>query len=208
MIDGATSEEDFRGRVGQLLTGGADLIQLRDKRLDDRQILQRAGILRRLTADTACCYIVNDRPDLARATDADGVHLGQEDLPIALAREILGPRALVGVSTHSLPQAMQAEAEGTSYVGVGPTFASTTKTFDQFPGLNLLEQVAGTVRIPSFAIGGIDAGNLHRVQGTGIRRIAVSSAVWQAADVEAACRQLRNALAEVPLDPSWRGEQD
>ena len=125
--------------------------------------------------------IINDRPDVAAAADADGVHLGQDDMSVKDARAIVGPRKLVGVSTHSIEQGRQAVLDGANYIGVGPTFPSVTKQFDAFPGLELLRQVAAEIRLPAFAIGGITAANLSEVRGAGFHRVAVSSAVTQAA---------------------------
>jgi thiamine-phosphate pyrophosphorylase len=124
--------------------------------------------------------IVNDRPDVAAIVGADGVHLGQDDVSVKDARSVLGPRKLVGVSTHSIEQARAAVLAGANYIGVGPTFPSRTKEFTSFPGLGLLRQVAAEIRLPTFAIGGIDQVNVAEVLATGIRRIAVSSAVTAA----------------------------
>jgi thiamine-phosphate pyrophosphorylase len=138
--------------------------------------------------------IINDRPAIAAAVDADGVHLGQEDFTVKDARHVLGPRALIGVSTHSLAQAQQAVLDGANYIGVGPTFPSATKQFAEFPGLDLLRQVASSIRLPALAIGGIDAGNVDEVLATGASRIAVSSAVVTAASPRVAASELLSAL--------------
>jgi len=199
LIDGGTSAPDFRHRVSQLVRTGVPLIQLREKRLSDRDLLDRCRLLRELTHDTRTRMVVNDRPDIAVAVGADGLHLGQGDLPIAVARRIVGPQMLIGVSTHSLSQAQQAIAEGANYLGVGPTFPTSTKCFDHFPGPTLLREVALVVPGPKFAIGGINLQNLEVVQATGIERVAISSAIWQAADVAAISKQFLNRLA--PLHP-------
>jgi thiamine-phosphate pyrophosphorylase len=139
--------------------------------------------------------IINDRVDLAQVLKADGVHLGQEDLPLPLARRLLGPTALIGVSTHTLQQARQAASEGASYIGVGPTFASPTKSFDQLSGPELLREVAGEIRLPAFAIGGINLDRLDEVFACGMHRVAVSSAIWSQAAPAAACHQFLARLA-------------
>jgi thiamine-phosphate pyrophosphorylase len=123
---------------------------------------------------------MNDRPDLAVLSLADGVHLGQNELSVKDARNIIGTDRLIGVSTHSLQQARQAVLDGASYIGVGPTFPSPTKSFDHFPGLELLRAVAAEVSLPAFAIGGISAENVEQVIAAGFRRIAVRSAVADA----------------------------
>ena len=180
LIDGAESEIEFEQRLKSLITAGPDLIQLRDKRLDDRIMLERAHRLRQLTRDTEILMIINDRPDLALLSDADGVHLGQDDMSPAEARQILGPDRIIGLSTHSVVQAQKAVGEDISYIGVGPTFASTTKEFDDFPGPNLLQQVASEISLPAFAIGGIGLDQIATVLETGIHRVAVGAAIWQA----------------------------
>src|SRR3712207_5176281 len=131
------------------------MVQLREKSLSDRELLERARQVRRWTRETGTLFIVNDRPDIARLAEADGVHLGQEELPVKEARRLLGPEALVGVSTHDLEQVGQALRDGASYVGVGPTFPSQTKPFPDFPGLEFVRQAAAETSLPAFVIGGV-----------------------------------------------------
>lgn len=190
LVDGGTTEVDFRSMIESLAAAGVGAVQLRDKRLDDQTLLERARQLVVATANTSTLAIVNDRVDIALAARADGVHLGQDDLPVATARKLAGPRLLIGVSTHSIEQARQAVLEGANYLGAGPTFASSTKQFDSFPGLDFLRQVSGEVSLPTFAIGGITAENLPQVLSTGVRRIAVSGAITGAAEPAAAATQL------------------
>jgi thiamine-phosphate pyrophosphorylase len=137
---------------------------------------------------------MNDRPDLALAVGAHGVHLGQEDMPANLARRLLGPRRLIGVSTHSIEQARTAVLQGASYLGVGPVFESRTKSFDIYPGLDLVSTVAAEIRLPAFAIGGIDLTRLPLLMACGMPRVAVSSAVWQAASPAEVCREFMRQL--------------
>jgi thiamine-phosphate pyrophosphorylase len=138
--------------------------------------------------------VVNDRPDIAVLADADGVHLGQDDLRVKDARAIVGPRRLIGVSTHSIEQARAAVLDGANYLGVGPTFPSRTKSFDAFPGLDFVRQVAAEIRLPAFAIGGIEATNVGEVVAAGLRRVAVGSAVMGDAKPRAAVAALRERL--------------
>lgn len=199
LIDGGGSamernEVAYRQRVEGLIAAGVDALQLRDKSLDDRTLLSRANLVRQITRGTRTLLIINDRPDIAAACQADGVHLGQEDLPVYEARQILGSRALIGVSTHTIEQARQAVLDGANYLGCGPTFPSTTKHFDQFPGLPFLRQVAAEIALPVFAIGGITAENLPQVLETGMKRVAVSGAVWNDNASTAAVRQLLTLL--------------
>jgi thiamine-phosphate pyrophosphorylase len=137
---------------------------------------------------------VNDRPDIAVLSQADGVHVGQEELEVRDARRIIGPDRLVGVSTHSIEQACQAVSDGADYIGCGPTFPSGTKDFDHFPGLDFLRQVAAEISLPAFAIGGITLDNLSQVLHTGFARIAVSGAITNSADPPAHVRSFLAAL--------------
>src|SRR5690606_20385257 len=145
---------------------------------------QQAGVL----------FILNDRPDLARLVGADGVHLGQDDLPVKEARRILGPDALVGVSTHDLDQLRQAILDGASYVGVGPSFPSGTKDFAELAGLDYVRAAHAETSLPMFAIGGIHEGNIAEVVTAGARRVAVSAAISQADDPRVVAACLRAAL--------------
>jgi thiamine-phosphate pyrophosphorylase len=177
-----------------LIAASADVLQLRDKGLDDRRLVERARLLREMTAGTATLLIVNDRPDVARLVRAHGVHLGQGDLSVKDARAIVGPEALVGVSTHSIEQARQAVLDGANYLGVGPTFSSGTKQFAEFPGVALLRAVAAEIRLPAFAIGGVAPGNLAEVLATGMGRIAVGGAITTAGDPAAVAREIAARL--------------
>jgi thiamine-phosphate pyrophosphorylase len=196
LVDGRDSPEAFESLVASVLAGGADVVQLRDKRLEDRTLVDRAHRLRRLTREAGKLFIMNDRPDLAVASDADGVHVGQEELTVGDARRLVGPRRLVGVSTHSIEQLRQAVLDGADYVGLGPTFAGGTKQFAQFPGLDFLRAAAIETRLPAFAIGGITLDNLASVVETGIFRVALSGAVVGAADPAAAINELRLRISE------------
>jgi thiamine-phosphate pyrophosphorylase len=190
LVDGGSSLDAFASLVRGLLDAGVRAFQLRDKSLGDRQLFERARALRRLTASTRALAVVNDRPDLAVLADADGVHVGQEDLAVREARAMVGNERLVGVSTHTLPQARQAVLDGADYIGCGPTFPSTTKTFDSFAGADFLKQVARQITLPAFAIGGVGPENLAQVIDAGFLRVAVSSAVTQSEDPAASAKRL------------------
>lgn len=198
LVEAGDSDHSFCEQVAALVEAGVGAIQLRDKRCDDRLLLARARQLVAATRQSDTQAIVNDRPDIAAAAHADGVHLGQNDLPVCEARTIVGPRQLIGVSTHSLEQAKQAVLEGANYLGAGPTFASTTKAFAKFPGLDYLRQVSDEVSLPTFAIGGITASNLADVLATGIQRVAVAGAVTGASDPASAAQALQSALKNAP----------
>jgi thiamine-phosphate pyrophosphorylase len=202
LLDCRKSEQDFHHLAAKLVAAPIDVIQLRDKQADDRTLLERGLLLRKLLRDQtrhhdrAPLLIINDRPDLAVLCEADGVHVGQEELPVAAVRRVVGSNMMIGVSTHSLVQAKQAVLDGADYIGVGPTFPSQTKSFADFPGLGLLREVASKLTLPAFAIGGIDSDNLQRVLETGIKRIAVGSAILAASDPITMCHELADALID------------
>jgi thiamine-phosphate pyrophosphorylase len=190
LVDGGESIVGFERMVAALVEAGVGMVQLRDKKLDDRELIERARSLRRLTRGTKTLAIVNDRADIAAAVQADGVHLGQEDLSVKDTRAIVGTRMLIGVSTHNLGQARAAVLDGANYLGAGPTFPSRTKAFDEFAGLDFLREMAAEIRLPTFAIGGIHAENLNEVLATGAERAAVGHAVTGAKDPGSAARAL------------------
>jgi len=159
------------------LEAGAGIIQVREKKMSDRELVTYGRLVRNWTAQAGALFIMNDRPDLAVLTDADGVHVGQEELSVRDARRIVGPSRLVGVSTHSLEQARQAVLDGADYIGVGPVFTSTTKNFSKLAGLDFVRQVAAEITLPAYAIGGITLENLDEVLACGARRVAVSDAI-------------------------------
>jgi thiamine-phosphate pyrophosphorylase len=146
-------------------------------------------------------FIMNDRADLAALADADGVHVGQNELAVGEARSILGAGKLVGVSTHTAAQLEQALQDGADYVGCGPTFSSRTKDFAALAGLDFLRAVANWTALPAFAIGGITLQNVSQVLETGFRRVAVRSAVWNADDPAAAAQELLAILEQGDRHP-------
>ena len=196
LLDGRGSLSEFQRTVGQLLAGPVDVVQLRDKNLSDRALLERARALREMTRRQGVLFIMNDRVDLAVLASADGVHLGQDDLTVKDARMWMGVDALIGVSTHSIAQARQAVLDGASYLGCGPTFASSTKQFDSFPGLTLLREVVREIRLPAFAIGGMDSTNVQQVCDAGMLRVAVCGGVVNAPDPAEAARRIRGVLLD------------
>lgn len=195
LVDGRETIGQFRRLVESLVEAEVGMIQLRDKRLSDAELVERARLLRQATRDAGVLLIVNDRSDIAAAVDADGVHLGQDDLSVKDARKVLGLRKLIGVSTHNIQQARAAVLAGANYLGGGPTFPSSTKEFDAFPGLEFLRELLTEIRLPTFAIGGIGPENLPQVLDVGVRRVAVSSAVVASENPEKSARALCEMLA-------------
>jgi thiamine-phosphate pyrophosphorylase len=196
-----TDERLGRGRshfeiAEAAIRGGADVIQLRDKTASSRRLYDIALQLRLLTREAKVPFIVNDRLDIALAADADGVHIGREDLPAPVARRILGPGKILGVSAETVEEALTAEREGADYLGVGPVFeARGTKPDAGAPlGLDLIARIRRDCRLPIVAIGGIHAENARSVRDAGANAAAVISAVASADDVEQAARVLKLAL--------------
>jgi thiamine-phosphate pyrophosphorylase len=180
-----------RGWIEAAIRGGVDLIQLRDKTLDDDGIIEAAREFR----DTDALFILNDRPDLVEACGADGVHVGQDDDSPHAARAAVGPDRIVGRSTHAPDQAAAADQDETvDYLAVGPVHATPTKPGRPAAGLHYVAHAASTVSKPWFAIGGLDAGNVHEVVERGATRIVVVRAITESDDPETAARTLRAAL--------------
>ncbi len=196
LVGGLPTMGDLTWIVGEALAGGADVIQLREKNLPDRELLSRAREVRILTAQARARFLLNDRPDLARLAGADGVHLGQDDLSVRDARRIVGPNLLIGVSTHNRAQLDAAILSGAGYLGVGPVFPSATKEFSEpeLAGLAFVQAAAETTNLPWFAIGGITEENVQRVLDAGATRIAVSAAVVKADRPRRAAARLKARL--------------
>jgi thiamine-phosphate pyrophosphorylase len=194
LVGGLTNLNELTWLVGEALAGGVQVVQLREKNLPDRELLARAREVRSLTSQARARFILNDRADLAILAGADGVHLGQEDLAVRDARRILGPSAMIGVSTHDLSQLEQATLAGAAYLGVGPVFSTGTKTFDSLAGLAFVEQAAAATTLPWFAIGGITPENIDEVLNAGARRVAVHSAIVRAPKPRETAATLRGRL--------------
>jgi thiamine-phosphate pyrophosphorylase len=201
LVGGLPVPGDLTRIVGEALAGGADVIQLREKGLPDRELLRRAREVRILTAQARARLVLNDRPDLARLAGADGVHLGQDDMALRDARRIVGPNPLIGLSTHDRAQLDRAILDGASYLGVGPVFPSETKDFSDLAGLAHVRLAAAATTLPWFAIGGITLENLDRVLDAGATRIAVSAAVVRAESPRRAAAAFRKRLDERAGDP-------
>jgi thiamine-phosphate pyrophosphorylase len=191
LVGGLPTLGDLTWIVSEALAGGADVIQLREKDIDDREWLSRAREVRILTAQAKARFIVNDRPDLARLAGADGVHLGVTDLTVRDARRIVGPNALVGLSTHTPAQLDKATLDAASYLGVGPVFPSETKSFEDFAGLEFVRHASESTTLPWFAIGGINESTIDDAIEAGARRVAVSAAVTKAQYPRKAAANLR-----------------
>ena len=190
LVDARDSLGEFENLIAALVAAGVDMLQFRDKTLDDRAYLERATAARKLTADSETLLIMNDRAAIAAIVAADGLHVGQDDLSVRDARSVVGPEMLIGVSTSSIEMARSAVLDGANYIGIGPVFPSATKHFDTLQGTHPLEQVSADVSLPAFAIGGIDSTNLEQVLATGVERVAVSQAVVGSVEPANAAREL------------------
>lgn len=180
------AELSFVTLAERLCAGGAKLMQLRVKDLATRDVLAIAREVRTICSRHGCLFIMNDRVDIALAVDADGVHVGQEDLPLAAARQVLGPNKIVGVSTHDPEQAVEAERGGADYIGFGPLFGTMTKaTGYTARGLDQLREIRALVRLPIVAIGGITAERTPSALAAGANAVAMISDLVLATDVTA-----------------------
>lgn len=195
-----TDQQWSRGRdvltvAAEALAGGATVIQLRNKTASTRVLVEEGLALRALTRERGALLIVNDRIDVALAVEADGAHVGQDDMPVPQARRLLGPNGILGVSAANRQEAEEAIAEGADYLGVGPIFPSLGKV-DAGPatGVHLLTELASCATIPLVAIGGITTENATEVMQAGASGVAVITAVVYAEDIQAAARQLRQAV--------------
>lgn len=194
LVSAATCTAALDWTIREAADGGADVFQLREKGPSDRDLLARARDVRRWTRATRTLFILNDRPDIARLVEADGVHLGQDDMSVRDARRILGPGPLIGVSTHTAEQVRQAVLDGASYLGVGPTFPSTTKAFAELAGPEFVRQATGLTTLPTFVIGGVNLETIRQAVAAGAKRVAVGAAVCTADEPGVAAGRLRAAL--------------
>lgn len=176
--------------------GGAILFQYRDKTAPGRELYHQAEQLRQAAHDVGATFIVNDRCDVALAVEADGVHLGQDDLPLSLAKDVMGPNKLIGLSTHTSEQVRAATACGADYVGFGPIFSTASKTnHEPVVGVEGLRQARLLTPLPIFAIGGITVASAEGIMHTGADGIAVMSAVWAAPDIATVVHVLIERIA-------------
>ena len=182
-------------QVEAVLKGGATCVQLREKELDGAAFLEEARTLAALCRRYGVPLIINDNVEVALASGADGVHVGQDDLTVEQVRRLAGDRLIVGVSAHSVEQALAAQAGGADYLGVGAVFATATKSDAHVLPRETLAEICRAVDIPVVAIGGIGEDNLLQLAGTGVDGAALVSAIFSALDIEGQCRKLR-ALSE------------
>ena len=177
--------------VNDAIKGGCTVVQLREKHATSREFYQLALSLKRITGYYGIPLIINDRLDIAAAVNAEGVHLGQKELPADIARAVLGEEKIIGVSANNLQAAINAELDGADYIGVGAVFQTSTKTDTKPVTIDKLKEIRSAVKIPMVAIGGIKRSNISQLNGTGINGVAVVSAVIGSKNITAAARELK-----------------
>jgi thiamine-phosphate pyrophosphorylase len=173
---------------------GVDMIQFRDKQSNKKDILKNAFLIHKLLLNTKKLFIVNDYLDIAKIIDSDGVHLGQADTPIEIARRILGKDKIIGISCHNLKQALLAQNRGADYIGIGPIFATPTKPEYEPIGLDLIRALKEKIKIPFFVIGDVNLNNISRILSTGAERIAICRAILQAKNIPCAVKDFSRIL--------------
>ena len=195
-----TCERYSKGRsdgevLNGVINGGAKIVQLRDKISTKRRVYEKAVQFRKATRQAGVLLIVNDHLDIAVAVNADGVHLGQSDFPAAVAKRLF-PQLIVGVSTHSLQDALKAENDGADYINIGPVFPTRTKKgVERFLGLQMIRTVSQQISIPFTVMGGINAENLDKVLEQGARKVAMITAITMADDISKAVAEFGNRIA-------------
>ena len=186
----AADEDAFLAQVEAAIDGGAAFVQLREKHLDDKDFLAEAERFVALCRRKGVVSIINDNVEIAAKTGADGVHVGQEDLAAGRVRQVLGPDKIIGVSAHTVEEALAAQAAGADYLGTGAAFVTGTKTDAKPISRDTIRAICAAVDIPVVAIGGITRDNLPELKGCGLDGVAVVSALFAQKDVKAAAREL------------------
>jgi thiamine-phosphate pyrophosphorylase len=193
IISSNLSRKPIIETLQEVIQGGADAIQLREKTMPDSEFLTLAREFRKITSQSKTLFIVNDRAEIAKRVDADGLHIGQSDISIHTAREIMNNR-IIGISTHSTSQAQRAQQEGADYISVGPIFYTETKSYEPPVGLGYLRQVKRDITIPFVAIGAINLENLNEVLHAGASCVAICSAVIMSDNVIETVRSFKTRL--------------
>lgn len=193
----AKDDDALLEQVAKAIDGGAGIVQLREKNLEEAQLLALARRFTALCREKGAISIINDRADIAVAADADGAHVGQDDLEALRAREILGPGRILGVSAHTVEEALRAQDAGADYLGVGAAFVTGTKADARPIAHTLYREITHAVEIPVVAIGGINGRNMTELSGSGLAGVAVVSAIFDVEDPEVAARALRERADQV-----------
>ncbi len=195
LISSSIATRSVKETARLVIDGGADAIQLREKAISDREFISLAGEVRDITTKRGSLLIINDRVHVAREINADGVHLGQQDMSVLEARDIIGNEKIIGVSTHSIMQARQAQKDGADYIAIGPIYPTKTKGYEPSIGIEVIQKISGEeVNIPIIAIGAITLENLDEVLKAGASRVAVCSAIISSKDIYSSTKQYKEKL--------------
>ncbi len=199
LISSSIATKPVKETTRLVIDGGADAIQLREKTISDSEFISLAREVRDITTKRESLLIINDRVHIAREVNADGVHLGQQDMNALEARNIIGDEKIIGVSTHSITQAKQAQKDGADYIAIGPIYRTRTKGYEPSVGIEIIRKISGAVNIPFIAIGAITLSNLDEVLKAGASRIAVCSAIIGSKDIYSSTRQFKEKLDEAQV---------
>ena len=194
LITGNIATKSVKETARLVIDGGADAIQLREKTISDRDFISLAGEVREITTRSGTLLFINDRVNVAREINADGVHLGQQDMNVSEARELIGNEKIIGVSTHSIIQARQAQKDGANYIAIGPIYPTKTKDYEPSIGIEAIQEISGVVNAPIIAIGAITLENLDEVLKAGASRVAVCSAIIGSKDIYSSTKQYKEKL--------------
>jgi thiamine-phosphate pyrophosphorylase len=205
LISGKIAARSVNETARLIIDGGADAIQLREKTISDKELISLAGEIRDITTKRGTLLIINDRVNVARELNSDGVHLGQHDMSIKEAREIIGNEKIIGVSTHNIIQARQAQKDGADYIAIGPVYPTTTKDYEPSIGLEVIQEISREISIPFLAIGAITLENLDEVLKAGASRVAVCSAIISSKDILSSTRKFKEKLTTCQTVPESDG---
>ena len=186
--------ETLESQVEKALKGGATFVQLREKELDEEMFLEEAKKIKKLCAEYHVPFVINDNVDIALKVDADGVHVGQSDIPAHTARELLGPDKIIGVSAYNKELAVEAQKEGADYLGVGDVFGTSTKAGTHHVEIDILREICNAVKIPVVAIGGVNQSNVAKLADTGVSGAAVISAIIASKNITEAATNMLSLL--------------
>ena len=197
LISGKIATRSVKETARLVIDGGADAVQLREKTISDDEFISLAEEIRDITTKRGTFLIINDRVRVARELNADGVHLGQHDMSITEAREIIGNEKIIGVSTHNVIQARQAQKDGADYIAIGPVYPTTTKDYEPSIGLEIIQEISREISIPFLAIGAITLENLDNVLKAGASRVAVCSAIISSKDILSSTKDFKDKLCAI-----------
>ena len=195
-----TGKKTLTEQVEEAMKGGITFLQLREKHLSKEEFLKEAIEIKDLAQKYQIPFVINDNIEIAQKAEADGVHVGQDDMPVEEVRQILGPDKIIGVSAHNVEEAVRAEQGGADYLGVGAVYPTSTKENTSAVSMEEMKKICQTVSIPVVAIGGIKKDNMNVLTGTGVDGIAVVSAIFAAKDIRKAARELLEAVKEMKAE--------